>query len=155
MVVKRCTTCGESKDISLFDRKKISADGHVGICKSCRKIYMRKVYQNNIEYYKEKARKNRKPPYIRHGMVLDDFNEMVDKFQGLCWICRVRSGKVIDHDHSCCIGSSCGRCVRGWLCDECNKMLGMAGDKVSTLINAITYLGNGSRKGFTSESTKL
>jgi hypothetical protein len=32
---------------------------------------------------------------------------------------------VVDHDHSCCPATySCGRCVRGFICHECNVMLG-------------------------------
>jgi hypothetical protein len=35
----------------------------------------------------------------------------------------------IDHDHSCCRGKkSCGTCVRGLACGDCNTGVGLFGD---------------------------
>lgn len=57
---------------------------------------------------------------------------MVDAQDGLCAVCgqpettvHYRTGKVqrlaVDHDHYCCPGKkSCGRCIRGLLCERCN-----------------------------------
>lgn len=54
--------------------------------------------------------------------------------QPRCQLCSQRfylgssgSGQsyVIDHDHACCKGDySCGRCVRGLVCNQCNLSLG-------------------------------
>lgn len=44
-------------------------------------------------------------------------------------------------DHECCRGAgSCGQCVRGLLCDSCNKLLGHAQDSTSLLRSAASYL---------------
>ena len=69
----------------------------------------------------------------RHGLTLTDYDLLLLKQGGGCAICRrpdttLPDGQVrrldIDHDHRCCPGvTSCGRCVRGLLCNDCNRGL--------------------------------
>jgi hypothetical protein len=61
---------------------------------------------------------------------------------GACMSCGVATTiLVIDHDHSCCPGEgSCGKCVRGALCRECNQGLGNFRDDIDRLESAIAYL---------------
>lgn len=57
--------------------------------------------------------------------------------------CERVSDLVLDHDHSCCsVSGSCGKCVRGWLCRKCNGVLGMADDRLETLLGLVEYLEN-------------
>lgn len=53
-----------------------------------------------------------------------------------------RSGLVVDHDHNCCpsMTSSCGRCVRGFLCVLCNAALGMVKDDPNVAMAMARYL---------------
>lgn len=65
----------------------------------------------------------------------------------LCKLCKNpfdMEGKrpfCVDHDHSCCSGEyTCGKCVRGLLCDPCNKGLGYFKDSPELLRKAASYL---------------
>lgn len=74
-----------------------------------------------------------------------EFNELLTLQRGKCGICATSEpgprGWFIDHDHACCPGiGSCGDCVRGLLCQECNLLLGHARDSVDRLERAKKYL---------------
>lgn len=54
---------------------------------------------------------------------------------------HVRALLVVDHDHECCPGSrSCGRCVRGFLCPNCNAASGMVGENPSVARRLADYI---------------
>lgn len=53
---------------------------------------------------------------------------------------------AIDHDHACCPeqARSCGKCVRGLLCRDCNQGIGKLKDSRHVLQRAIEYLSRAS-----------
>lgn len=53
--MKKCCTCKLEKDESYFGVNKTRKDGLQGVCKECRKIYIREHYLNNKKYYIDKA----------------------------------------------------------------------------------------------------
>jgi hypothetical protein len=64
---------------------------------------------------------------------------------GVCAICKRKPGKkplAVDHDHGCRAGNgkTCGKCVRGLLCEDCNLSLGKMNDDPVRLIAAVDYL---------------
>lgn len=79
---------------------------------------------------------------MRHGLDGEVIISMYAKFDGKCWCCKMNPAAVVDHDHNCCPGSdkSCGKCVRGLLCKKCNTGIGMLGDSVEGLEQAVQYL---------------
>ncbi|HEY1698444.1 MAG TPA: endonuclease domain-containing protein [Trebonia sp.] len=66
----------------------------------------------------------------RYGLTEERFNQILERQGSACAMCRepFKGGRqiCIDHDHACCPGkrSSCGKCVRGFLCPACNVALG-------------------------------
>jgi len=60
-----------------------------------------------------------------YGLCRVCYNLMKDEHSGACAVCCVWPATVVDHDHACCPGwKSCGKCVRGMLCEGCNIVLG-------------------------------
>lgn len=68
-------------------------------------------------------------------------DKQLQELPGECEACGKTSGLCVDHDHSCCPGAtSCGKCVRGVLCRECNLALGYAHDDQGILESLIRYV---------------
>jgi hypothetical protein len=81
----------------------------------------------------------------RHRMTAKNYSLSEERYlemmSSLCAICGRSDNLTIDHDHSCCPSrESCGECVRGTLCQDCNKMLGIAQDDSNLLMSAVRYL---------------
>lgn len=75
-----------------------------------------------------------------HGLAPTDKAAMREAQDGRCCYCNrplpEDERKVhIDHDHSCTCGpkKSCDFCRRGLACENCNRLVGMAGDDADRL----------------------
>lgn len=90
--------------------------------------------------------KRRNAYYInRYGITLDEYNHMLTRYNGGCWICQwVPSDRnrrlSVDHKHV--RGSDKRGKVRGLLCWRCNAGIAKFKDNVSHLRNAANYLEN-------------
>src|SRR4051812_22405359 len=131
METKRCFKCGETKTVDNFYKKSAAKDGLQANCKSCKTKYNKSHYQENIESYKARRklwRETNGKPWQLHNISEEEFQEMFNRFLGLCWCCNRKVAFQIDHDHECCPGPySCGKCVRGILCMSCNTAIGRLG----------------------------
>ncbi|MFD8391173.1 endonuclease domain-containing protein [Streptomyces sp. NPDC059680] len=98
--------CYECERRLSIDRFRTSGNGLSGICAEC---------QNNRTRLK------------RFKLSASEYENLLHSQGNTCAICRRPDpgGKYgewhVDHDHNCCpSGTTCGNCVRGILCSECN-----------------------------------
>lgn len=82
----------------------------------------------------------------RYGITAARYVELLEAQGHVCAVCREMSASgcalAVDHDHSCCPGArSCGNCIRGLLCTNCNMGVGYFKNDIARLQAAITYLG--------------
>jgi hypothetical protein len=95
--------------------------------------------KSNKKEYREKVRAN---DYRKcYGITIADYDDMFKAQDGKCAICGTSKPHTrsdvrhfsIDHDHDT------GQ-VRGLLCDQCNRGLGLLHDDIERLKSAIQYL---------------
>lgn len=151
---RRCYRCQETKPASEF-----SALSH-SYCRPCANEYQRSKTATLTPEQRAKRAVRRRREYERVGrevtritvrrwrwnLTEQDLQAMLVNQGGRCAICPAREpgGRGtwhVDHDHTCCSkGRSCGACIRGLLCSNCNVLLGHAKDDTAILQAAITYL---------------
>jgi hypothetical protein len=141
---KQCSKCGQYLNWDCFRRRK--QDGKLYLhssCKRCNKISWDKWVENNKEHYQEVKKKGQKllhqehKKYERQGITKDQYNIVFDIQKGKCAICKKPSkdgsSLAMDHNHKT-------NEFRGLLCKKCNRALGLFGDNIDVLTNAVIYL---------------
>jgi Recombination endonuclease VII len=135
MAIRTCSKCGTTKELDdkNFCPSKRYAGGLTRICRDCGNTYRAKWATmdraEDIEVYhaRELARDMKK-----YSTTVEWYRDMLIKQLGLCAICGHLShhhGTLqrlqVDHDHRCCDlhTKSCGKCLRGLLCADCNVNL--------------------------------
>jgi hypothetical protein len=153
------------KPVALFARSKNRKDGRHPHCSACvtafKKEWSRrpKVVERNREYQREFSQTPKRKAQIKayqisetktgitlrsrfklkykYGLTEDAFKAIFDSQDGACATCRDPFAKPtdaqVDHCHNTGI-------VRGLLCANCNRALGMVGDDINVLRQMIEYL---------------
>ena len=82
--------------------------------------------------------------FRRYGITPEDYSTAMGRG---CAICGTKVAALhVDHDHSCCPSrksTTCGECVRGLICGQCNRALGLMRDDPRRLRRAADYLEHG------------
>jgi len=138
--MRLCSKCKQLKSLTEFYKYTKGRDGYQGVCKECSARNHKTWAQENRQkerYYTQRARLRDK-----YGITVEAYNDLLARQNGLCAICdkpetTVHSGSArlmaVDHDHE--TGE-----IRGLLCNNCNRALGLFGDDLSTLQRAVAYL---------------
>ena len=153
--MKKCTKCHTAKETSSFSKRINTKSGLSAWCKPCANAYSIAWYKSNPEKQREKKRlwRQNNPDKAKHqyrqdalknyGLSIEDWEVLFKNQNGLCAICEQPQAvclngelKRLAVDHCHLTGK-----VRGLLCDNCNKGLGLFKDQPKLLNRASEYLG--------------
>lgn len=113
-----CYKCKLTKRLSSFTKDKTKKYGHGYLCKDCR---------SNFRYEK------------KYGLSLENYLELLARQNGNCKICSKShldcQYKKLDIDH-------CHKTqkIRGLLCGDCNRAIGLLKDNLVLVTNLAEYL---------------
>lgn len=150
METKVCRVCLEKKEFELLvpsgKSKKTGEILRKNICKKCwnkKREESRKANYTEARFIADRRRWKAKNASetnkdyrlkLYYGITFSQYQDMIKEQNNKCKICSKELIKPhVDHDHGT------GK-VRSILCSSCNTMLGLAGDDIEILKNAIKYL---------------
>lgn len=133
--MKKCRDCGETKPLDEFPNHKQTKDGKNSYCKPCTRARATAWNTANPEKHTEHKRRSH---LKRYGITPEQYDEMLAEQGGCCAACGTTEpgGKGdfhVDHCHDS------GE-VRGLLCNNCNRGLGLLGDDLDGVMNIVYYL---------------
>lgn len=138
---KVCTLCKADKPLTeYFSRGGKMAHLYKSRCKSCMQELRQQWAVDNQEHLNEWRRKNWVTAgrrLKRRGATQKLYDQLYEIQQGRCALCREPEEKFawlcIDHDHDT------GR-IRGLLCPNCNRGIGLLRDNADLLRKAAEYI---------------
>lgn len=136
---KSCKDCLAVKPISEFNATPEKPRGHRSRCKTCWADRCRYFRTKNKGMYLE--REYNYKLVKKYGITREDYDYLLNLQGGVCAICsgvdgdKTREQRLsVDHCHKT------GK-IRGLLCNNCNRCLGMAKEDPKLLTKMIKYLG--------------
>lgn len=133
---RHCPRCNTTKPADQFSAT-------APYCRPCMADWMR-------DHRKERPALQTRIERLRnYGITQEQFDAMFEAQGKRCKICgRTTPGGTgaggwhVDHDHACCSARkrSCGKCLRGILCSNCNVGIGNLQDDPEIILAALQYV---------------
>jgi hypothetical protein len=132
VITKRCSDCKIAKEAEAFG---ILKEKYLqSVCKEC----MRERSRNMSTA--EKERRHNRRVQRKYGLTPQEYAELLFLQGGACAICRGGNKDdrrlAVDHDHKT------GK-VRGLLCNNCNRAIGLLQDDLGVIMNLVSYMEAG------------
>ena len=115
-------------------------------CRNCDRYLSENMFYSVTKTYCMECYRDREniKTLKRFNITQEQYDSILQKQGGMCKICKKdNKGKrlCIDHDHSCCSGRySCGKCIRGLLCNQCNRFIGEVNEDIDRLKSMVKYI---------------
>lgn len=135
-MVRICKTCGDEKPLESFAKNSSCKEGRAYSCKNCLAEYAREYKAKNKEKVSTSEYKSQLK--TKYGLTEEDYINILIKQNYSCAICGTHQSNLtkrlhVDHCHKTMK-------IRGLLCRDCNKTLGIFEDNIERFQKAIDYL---------------
>lgn len=150
--MKICRKCGENKPYEVFGKDSSTKDGLRRCCKGCQKKQWDAYHLLHKDRLakEERERRSKDPQKIRarvrkselkhkYGITPEQYDELLAGQEGVCAICKKScpSGLRLAVDH---VSGSEPPIVRGLLCCNCNRGIGLLQHSPEVCESAAKYL---------------
>ena len=141
--MKTCRVCKQELELFEFPKGKQRKDGSYNYRSACKEC----TVERNLDHYHNRGGKEKqkqrsfKNNLKKYGITPEIYQEMFTAQEGKCAICssgivsrsKASYNLFVDHCHDTLD-------FRGWLCHKCNAGIGLLGDTIEGLENALAYM---------------
>ena len=135
--MKTCNRCNKTKTYENFRSRKDSKDGYRNQCRVCIEEMRTERRHDPIRSLQEREWNLQR----LYGITGEDYDKLLEVQNERCAICDTHYSEVTGRFKRLCVDHchDTGK-IRGLLCNNCNRSLGLLKDNAETLLEAYRYL---------------